>query len=79
MSLLPNAAKAVAPLEKLHDYSLNSSHAVGKHKARVFASVLGMTEKDAPRLREMILQAILTTGAVEIDTNEYGMRYIVDF
>ena len=79
MGLLPNSAQAVVPLEKLRDYSLNSSHAVGKHKARVFASALGMTEKDAPRLREMILQAILITSAVEIDTNEHGTRYIVDF
>ncbi len=79
MALLPNADKAVAPLEKLRGYSLDSSHPVGKHKARVFASALGMTEKDAARLREMILQAVLTNEAIEAGTNEHGIRYTVDF
>lgn len=44
MDFLPNADKAVVPLEKLLGYSLDSSHPVGKHKARVFASALGMTK-----------------------------------
>ncbi len=70
MALLPNADKAVVPLEKLRGYSLDSSHPVGKHKARVFALALGMTQDDAPRLQKMILQAVLTNEAVEIDTNE---------
>ena len=72
MALLPNADKAVVPLEKLRGYSLDSSHPVGKHKARVFASALGMTQDDAPRLQKMILQAVLTNEAVEIDANEHG-------
>jgi hypothetical protein len=38
---LPNSDKAIVPIEKLRDYSLNPSHSVGKHKARVFESVLG--------------------------------------
>jgi hypothetical protein len=37
MAILPNVNKAVVPIEKLRDYSLNSSHDRGKHKARVFA------------------------------------------
>lgn len=79
MAILPNADKAVVPIEKLRGYSLDASHPVGKHKARVFASALGMTQADAPRLREMILQAVLKNEAVEIDTNEHGMRFVVDF
>ena len=79
MVLLPNADKAVVPLEKLRDYSLDSSHPVGKHKARVFASALGMTRNDAPRLREMILQAVLTNEAIEAEANEHGTRFAVDF
>lgn len=79
MNILPNANKAVVPLEKLSGYSLDSSHPVGKHKARVFASALGMTESDAPRLREMILQAVLTNEAVEVETNEHGTRYRLIF
>ena len=79
MALLPNADKAVVPFEKLREYSLNQLHPVGKHKARVFVSALGMTQKDAPRLRRMILQAILTNEATEVDTNEHGTRFTVDF
>lgn len=72
MAILPNADKAIVPIEKLRDYSLNSSYDRGKHKARVFVSALGMTQEDAPRLRDMILQAVLTNEAVEIETNEDG-------
>jgi hypothetical protein len=79
MPALPNADKAIVPLEKLRDYSLNPSHDRGKHKARVFASALGMTQTDAPRLRDMILQAVLINEAVETDTNKHGTRYTMDF
>lgn len=79
MALLPNADKAVVLIEKLRDYSLDPLHPNGKHKARVFASALGMTQEDAPRLRQMILEAVLTTEAVETDTNKHGTRYTVDF
>jgi hypothetical protein len=79
MPILPNADKAIVPGEKLRDYSLNSSHDRGKHKARVFASALGMTPADAARLRDMILQAALTNEAVETETNRHGTRYTLDF
>ena len=79
MGVLPGADDAIVPLEKLRDYSLDSFHPTGKHKARVFESALGMTQNDASRLREMILRAILVTGAVSQDTNIHGTRYIVDF
>lgn len=79
MALLPNAEKAVVPLEKLRGYSLDSSHPVGKHKARVFASALGMMKNDAPRLRQMILRAVLTNEAVEVGVNEHGTRFVMGF
>jgi hypothetical protein len=79
MGLLPNAEIAVVPLEKLRDYSLDSFHPAGKHKARVFRAALGMTQNDAPRLRAMILQAILVNDAVDQGANVHGNRYSVDF
>ena len=79
MAILPNAEKAVVPLEKLRGYSLDSSHPVGKHKALVFTSAWGLTQDDAQRVREMILQAILTNEAVESETNEHGTRFVMDF
>lgn len=38
-----------------------------------------MTQADAPRLRDMILQAALANEAIENDTNEHGTRYTMDF
>jgi hypothetical protein len=79
MGLLPNAEKAIIRLEKLRDYSLDLSHPVGKHKARVFESATGMTQSDAPRLMEMILRAVLLNDVVSSEKTVHGERYAVDF
>jgi hypothetical protein len=55
---LPNAKNAVVDIEKLRNYCLNPDHPEGKHKARVFREKLGFTDKDAERLRQLILEAI---------------------
>jgi hypothetical protein len=44
---LPNSDGAVVDIRKLRDYCLNPLHDEGKHKARLFASALGMTVADA--------------------------------
>jgi hypothetical protein len=76
---LPNADRAVVDIEKLRDYSLNSDHPEGKHKARVFLSAIGFKANDAERLRALILEAILTAKAEEQPSTLYGQRFIVDF
>ncbi len=76
---LPNADRAVVDIEKLRDYSLNPNHPRGKHKARVFLAALGFKANDAERLRELILDAILTTEAKAQQPTPYGQRFIVDF
>jgi hypothetical protein len=76
---LPHAEVAVINLIKLRDYSLNPNHPRGKHKARLFAAILGLTEQDAELLKSYILQAIQQTSAVPGDIDEYGQRYRVDF
>lgn len=53
---LPNADNAFVDIAKLRDYSLDVAHKEGKHKARVFASVLGLTRNDANWLREQLLE-----------------------
>ena len=40
---------------KLEDYTLNPLHAEGRHKARVFGSVLGITASNAHVLRQALL------------------------
>ena len=76
---LPNADRAVVDVVKLREYSLNAAHREGKHKARVFAALLGFTAADAERLREMILTAVLSHEATLGTTDEHGTRYAVDF
>ena len=78
MGLLPNVENAVIRLEKLRDYSLDQMHPIGKHKARVFESAMGMTGKDADRLMEMIFRAILVNEAVSAGKNTHGERFTVD-
>jgi hypothetical protein len=76
---LPNAACAIIGLEKLRDYSLNSNHSRGQHKARVFYARLGMTANDAEELQEAILVAIAAYDAVLGEQDEHGQRYTPDF
>jgi CRISPR/Cas system type I-B associated protein Csh2 (Cas7 group RAMP superfamily) len=76
---LPNADHAIVDLEKLRDYSLNPNHPKGKHKARVFLAALGLKADDADRLREMIMEAVLTSEARAEQPTSYGQRFVVDF
>lgn len=76
---LPNLENAFIDNEKLTGYSLNLEHERGKHKARVFASVLGLTANEAPILRQAILNAIQTHPAIPSKGDNYGQRYVVDF
>lgn len=76
---LPNAETAVVDIAKLRDYCLNPNHPEGKHKARAFRAKLGFQRGDAERLRQLILEAILTAEATEQKPTEYGRRFIVEF
>jgi hypothetical protein len=76
---LPNAESAVVELRKLHDYCLSEEHPRGKHKARVFASALGLAVQDAPELREALLWAARLEEATSTEADEYGRRYVLDF
>ena len=79
MAKLPNAENAIVEVRKLRDYSLSSDHPRGRHKARVFASALGLTADDAEQLREAILSAALSGEADPTEEDEYGRRYVLDF
>src|SRR5215831_7954109 len=75
---LPNSEKAVVEIEKLLDYSLNPNHPVGKHKARVFQTALGITIEHADWLRDRALDAALS-DAKPGTKSVFGDKYIVDF
>ena len=59
---LPNVEHAFVDIAKLRDHSLDPVHPEGKHKARVFASALGLTRNDAEWLRKQLLAAAYTAG-----------------
>jgi hypothetical protein len=75
---LPNTNRAFVDVAKLRDYCLSPTHPVGKHKARVFASVLGLTDADAAELRVALLEAARTLDAIPGEHDEYGQRYTLD-
>ena len=75
---LPNAKNAVVDIAKLRDYCLSTRHDVGKHKARVFKSSLGLTSNDADELRGALLDAAQLLDAVVGQQDEYGQRYTLD-
>ena len=76
---LPYADRAEVDLRKLVEYCLSPSHPVGKHKAVVFQSSLGLTAADAQGLRERILRAAIDEEAIVGHADEFGDRYQLDF
>ena len=78
-SLLPYAENAVVDIRKLRDYCLSSNHDDGKHKARLFSSILGMTADDAEDLRQILLKVVQTQEARPGRQDAYGQSYTIDF
>src|SRR5690348_17042539 len=76
---LPGGEHAVVEIAKLRDYCLSPSHPRGRHKARIFAAVLGLTQADAEFLRQELLYAARESSAIRGGADEFGERYIVDF
>lgn len=76
---LPNASSAYVDINKLRNYSLNSTHHRGKHKARLFAAILGFSAADAEELKTILLTAAQQYEATQEPPTEYGDRYIIDF
>ncbi|MEG3907658.1 hypothetical protein QT979_02570 [Microcoleus sp. w2-18bC1] len=77
--LIPNAKNAVVDIRKLRDYCLNPEHDDGKHKARLFSSILGMTPNNAEELRQILLEVIQTHEAQLGRRDGFGQRYSLDF
>ncbi len=76
---LPNGDNAVVDIEKLRDYCLNPNHLRGRHKARVFASAIGLTAENADELRYAILHAAKSGNARPTEIDGFGSRYVLDF
>lgn len=77
--LLPFAEKARIDDQKLTGYCLSETHLIGKQKARVFKSALGIASADYLVLKETILTAVLLNDAQSGGINQQGNLYTVDF
>ncbi len=77
--ILPNAENAFVDLRKLRDYSLNFESPKGRHKARVFASALGIKAENAEELQGILLKIINDSEAELDELDLFGQRYTVDF
>jgi hypothetical protein len=76
---LPNGDRAVVEIKKLRDYCLDPKHPRGQHKARVFASAIGLSQHDAAQLQSALLAAAVSNNAVQGQQDAYGSRYMIDF
>jgi hypothetical protein len=79
MAKLPSPENAVVEMRKLRGYCLSPEHPRGKHKARVFASALGLTAQDSEELRQTLPSAALSEEAMPAEEDECGKRYVPDF
>jgi len=76
---LPNGNRAELGT-KLEDYTLNMLHREGRHTARVFESLLGITADNADVLRGALLDAAAASDQVEArGDSEFGAIYILRF
>lgn len=75
---LPDPDRAVVE-SKLRDYCLDPWHEDGKHKARVFASALGLRKEDAEWLRDRLLTAAGEEEAMIVAESRFGTLYTLDF
>ena len=74
---LPNARQARIPTDKLVRYALDPSHERGKHKARVFASALGIAAADWRYLHDAILAALPEAAVRSTRITPFGVTYEV--
>ena len=76
---LPSGDHAIVDDAKLVEYCLSPVHPRGKHKAKLFASLLGLSAAQAGVLKSALLAAARDEEAVERGYNGYGRQYSVEF
>ena len=76
---LPNGHRASLG-DKLESYTLNTSHREGRHKARVFSSVLGITMENEVILRRAVQNAAAHSDeAQDRGDNGFGQVFVLRF
>lgn len=74
---LPKAEQARIPTDKLVRYVLDETHPRGRHKARVFASVLAIAARDWRYLHDQILAALPAAAVRATRITPFGVAYEV--
>jgi hypothetical protein len=74
---LPRVEEARIPTDKLVRYALDPDHPRGRHKARVFASALGIRKQDWRYLHDQILEALATSPVRSTRITPFGVAYEV--
>jgi hypothetical protein len=74
---LPRAREAIVPTDKLVHYVLNPEHPLGRHKARVFQSALGIGQRDWRYLRDQLAAAVVGAPARATRLTAFGVLYDV--
>jgi hypothetical protein len=76
---LPNGHRArIDVAAKLIGYCLNKSHPTGRHKARVFESVLGVTADNADILAQALRDAATNSEARIKDISDEATKYEIE-
>lgn len=77
-ALMPRASDAIIEASKLAGYALNPEHPTGRHKAVLFADVLGITAQDAAFLAAQLKRGLASAGTLtSVRTDEWGVKYHV--
>jgi hypothetical protein len=76
---LPSGEQAIIDPRKVTDYCLSPEHEDGQDKARLFASLLGLTIDHADLLLDALCRAATTGEAVLGKQDPYGQRFVIDF
>jgi hypothetical protein len=77
---LPHGNRATIDVSgKLLGYCLNVEHRLGRHKAKVFASALGITAADPTPLVEALRAAAENDEARLRKANDFGREYELEF
>jgi hypothetical protein len=74
---LPNRGKAYVPKEKLNNYLLSETHAIGRAKARYFRSI-GYTADNADDLANALLMIGRSGNVCQEIASDFGTKYIID-
>lgn len=74
---LPNGNNALVSIEKLTDYLLSETHAVGKAKAKFFRG-LGFNDSNVNQLEKSLLKIARTNNIKNIKEFAYGINYVLE-